>query len=137
MSIEEENKALILKGWELLNNRDVASFINLLDPDFVEHFSEGDISLEQFKETLMDYYNTFPDDKATVDIILAEGDMVAVRVTHRGTHKGEFMGISPTGKSIDITNTGIARIVDGKEIEAWSTIDSLRLMQQLGAIPSQ
>jgi len=95
------------------------------------------MSLEQIKELLIDFYNAFPDAKSTVDIILAEGDMVAWRVTHRGTHKGKFMGISPTGKNFDVTNTAIARIVDGRWLDTWATMDNLHLMQQLGAIPSQ
>ena len=137
MSVEEENTKFILHGYELINNGDVAAYINLHDPDFVEHMTEGDMSLEQIKELLIDFYNAFPDAQSTVDIILAQGDMVAWRVTHRGTHQGAFMGITPTGKKIDITNTCIARIVDGKWLDTWATADNLRLMQQLGAFPSQ
>ena len=70
-------------------------------------------------------------------IYVAEGDKVAIRVTWRGTHKGEFMGIAPTGNKIEMTNTLIFRIAVGKLAENWATIDELRLMQQLGVIPKQ
>ena len=78
----------------------------------------------------------FPDAKSTVEDILAEGAKVAWRVTHRGTHQSEFMGIAPTGKKIEMTNTGIARITAGRWMETWGTADNRRLMQQPGIIPT-
>ena len=83
------------------------------------------------------YFAAFPDASATIEDMVAEGDKVAVRVTWRATHKGEFMGITPTGKQIEMTNTLIFRIADGKLVENWATIDELRLMRQLGVIPEQ
>lgn len=68
------------------------------------------------------------------DAPIAKGDTVAVRSTHRGTHEGEFMGIEPTGKQIEVENTIFARIEDGKVVERWVQFDTFGLMQQLGAI---
>ena len=59
-----------------------------------------------------------------------------MRVTWRGTHKGVFMDIAPTGNKIDITNANMIKIVAGKWVEFWNTTD-VRLMQQLGVIPEQ
>ena len=58
--------------------------------------------------------------KMTIDDLIAEGDKVVVRSTFSGTHKGEFMGITPTGKKITTTAINIYRITDGKLIEEWS-----------------
>ena len=58
-----------------------------------------------------------------------------VRVTSRGTHKGEFMGIAPSGKSITIQEIHIGRIANGKMVEHWGLEDALGMLQQLGAIP--
>ena len=79
----------------------------------------------------------FPDITFTVEDMIAEEDKVVSRVTCRGTHNDEFMGIASTGKKMSINGIIITRWVDGKEVEAWEVIDMLGMMQQLGAIPSQ
>jgi predicted ester cyclase len=53
------------------------------------------------------------------------------------TYQGEFVDIAPTGRVVESTNIGIVRIYDGKWVELWVTSDSVRMMQQLGAITSQ
>jgi predicted ester cyclase len=67
--------------------------------------------------------------------MVAEGDKVAARLTGRGTHKGEFNDIAPTGKQVTVTAFVIFRFAGGKCIESWANIDSLGMMQQLGVIP--
>ena len=67
---------------------------------------------------------------------IAEGDKVASRYTFRGTHQGELMGISPTGKQVTVTGMIINRIVNGKSEEGWLNFDALGMLQQLGVIPS-
>jgi predicted ester cyclase len=55
-----------------------------------------------------------------------------------GRHSsGEYLGIPPTGNKVNVTNTGIFRLKNGRLAETWMTADVLRLMQQLGAIPKQ
>ncbi len=68
--------------------------------------------------------------------MIAEGDKVVVRGTWSGTHKGEFMGIAPTGKSVSFGVIDIVRIAGGKVVEHWGQMDNLRMMQQLGVIPA-
>ena len=133
----EENKALVRHAFELMNRKELDTFFQLLDTGYVAHYAIGDFSLEQAKQFETMYFAAFPDAIATIEDILAEGDKVAIRVTWRGTHKGEFMGIVPTGKKINITNTAILRIAYSKLTEIWATADTLRFMQQLGTIPSQ
>jgi predicted ester cyclase len=67
--------------------------------------------------------------------MIAEGDKVATRKTFHGTHRGEFMGISPTGQRVSIELIDIVRIADGKVVEHWSMGDNLGMMQQLGVVP--
>jgi len=81
------------------------------------------------------YRTAFPDIHVTVEDQVAEGELVATRATVRGTHKGEFTGIPPTGKQVTVTALSICRIADGKIVENWDNWDRLGLMQQLGAIP--
>jgi predicted ester cyclase len=77
--------------------------------------------------------NAFPDRSDTVEEIIADGDMVGLLFKLTGTHKGNFFGIAPTGKAIDIHEVGIFRLADGKIIEAWFMADEVRLLRQLGA----
>ncbi len=77
----------------------------------------------------------FPDLHITIEDIIAEGDKVATRATARGTHKGEFMNIPPTGKQVTVTSIAIQQIAGGKVVEVWVNIDHLGMMQQLGAVP--
>ena len=60
---------------------------------------------------------------------------MVVRWTWRATHKGEYMGIAPTGKQVTLTGIAISRVVDGKTVEEWGEMDNLGMMQQLGVVP--
>jgi predicted ester cyclase len=58
---------------------------------------------------------------------------VAVRVTVRGTHEGEFMGRPATGRQFAVPSAGIFRIADGRIAEHWGVFDQLTMLGQLGA----
>ena len=70
-----------------------------------------------------------------IDDMVAEGNKVAIRVTFKGTHQGEFLGIAPTGKDVSIPISLIYRLAGGMIVEHWMLADQLGLMQQLGAAP--
>jgi predicted ester cyclase len=82
------------------------------------------------------FRSAFPDFKATINDIIAEGDKVVIRMTWNGTHRGEFMGIPPTGKRVSFGVFDILRIAGGKFVEHWGQMDSMLMMQQLGVIPA-
>jgi steroid delta-isomerase-like uncharacterized protein len=88
------------------------------------------------KESARGYRAAFPDLKITVDQIVGEGDLVAVRWTARGTHQGDLFGISPTAKQATVTGITIDRYKDGKIVESWTNWDTLGLLQQIGAVPT-
>ena len=71
----------------------------------------------------------------TIDDMIAEGDQVAARVTSGARHVGEIMGMPPSGKRYEIQEIHIFRIRDGKVVEHWHQLDTLGMMQQLGALP--
>lgn len=88
-------------------------------------------------EDLTDIFNmAFPDIKATIENQIAEGEYVVTRVMYQGTHKGEFRGIPATGKKVKVSSMTIQHIVEGKITEEWTEMDSLGMMQQIGAIPA-
>jgi steroid delta-isomerase-like uncharacterized protein len=136
----EQDKALIRRFIEELFNRGNISLANeILAPDFVEHeqLPPGiPAGREGVKALTAGLRSAFPDFKATIEDILAEGDKVVIRMTWRGTHQGEFMGIPATGKRISIGVIDIIRVSGGKAVEHWGQMDAMGLMQQIGAIPA-
>lgn len=74
----------------------------------------------------------FPDFNITIEDLLSDGDKVIARVTLRGTHRGDLMGLPPTGRKVAYEAIDISRIADGKMIEHWGIPDYLTLFRQLG-----
>jgi steroid delta-isomerase-like uncharacterized protein len=138
MSVEE-NKALMRRLYEEIHNKgNMAVADELVAADFVDHNAPSpDIppGPEGVKQIFTMLRSAFPDFHVTVEDMLAEEDKVMARVTVHGTHKGEFIGIAPTGKLITMPVVDIVRIAGGKIVERWGVEDNLSMMQQLGIIP--
>ena len=81
--------------------------------------------------------SAYPDLQITVEDLIAEGDKVVSRNTVTGTHRGEHLGVPPTGRSVTYDEVIIARFADGRIAETWAVVDVLSQMRQLGAIPAQ
>jgi steroid delta-isomerase-like uncharacterized protein len=78
---------------------------------------------------------SFPDFTSQIELVAAEGDRVAVRASHTGTHQAPFMGIPATGKHVQVTATGIYTCRDGKLVQNRVIFDAFGLLQQLGVVP--
>ena len=137
MSIEQ-NKDLA-RRWleEVWGKGNVATVDELAGADFVWHWAPPGLSADRegYKQFVRMECDAFADVSCATEDVVAEGDKVAGRWTWRGTHKGEFMGVAPTGKQVTLTGICINRVVDGKIVEEWGEMDMLGLMQQLGAVP--
>jgi predicted ester cyclase len=81
-------------------------------------------------------FAAFPDQKWTIEELIAEGDKVVNRFTWRGTHRGDFLGIAPTGSHVEVKGVVIDRFADGKIADTRIQMDNLGLMQQLGVVPT-
>lgn len=81
------------------------------------------------------FQTAFPDLKLSVDRVHATGDRVAGRVFHEGTHSGSFLGVGGSGNNVDFTMIGLFRLENGKIAECWYEFDSMRVLQQIGAMP--
>lgn len=79
----------------------------------------------------------FPDYHTEIEDEFADGDRVVIRWRSRGTHRGEFQGIAPTGKQITVTGITISRFADGKIAESWVGFDTQDLIRQLGVTIKQ
>jgi predicted ester cyclase len=80
--------------------------------------------------------SAFPDLKCTIDLQVAEGDLVASKITYTGTMKGELWGMPATGKQATWTESHFVRIKDGKATDHWGDIDQLGMLRQLGLAPA-
>ena len=137
MSIEE-NKALIHRHVEEVFNKGDLSFVeDIIAPDYVCHMSETYEfkGIDGFKQIVTGTRNAFPDLHYTIESLVAEGDKLAVRYSWTGTHQGDFFGVAPTGKRVNMKEAIFYRFKDGKEVEALPYADMLSLFQQLGVSP--
>jgi predicted ester cyclase len=84
------------------------------------------------KDWMQQFFQAFPDLKATVHEMVAEGDLVVTRLTCQGTHKGPFMGAAPTGKKVTFSALDMVRIKDGRATEVWHEGNDVPVMMELG-----
>jgi predicted ester cyclase len=115
---------------------DVTVFDKYVSPDFIEHqYGMIPPNAEGVKKAIRYLHNTFPDFSLTVEELVIDGDKVWGRMTGRGTQKGQFGPMPPTGKKIEITVIDIMRFKDSKLVEHWGVPDRLAAMEQLGMKP--
>jgi steroid delta-isomerase-like uncharacterized protein len=135
---EAENKTIAQRFNEDVWGRgDQAVLEELLDPDFVDHDAlPGQApGREGHKQILAAFRSAFPDLNVTTEDIVAEGDKVVSRWTARGTHRGELLGIAPTGNGVTIKGIEVLRVAEGRIVERWAQFNDLEMMQQLGVVP--
>lgn len=130
----EQNKAIVRRMLELIDARDVNGLGEVIAEDVRMH-GEGDTQgLESVVEHTGAFLSGFPDLETKVEDVIAEGDLVVLRATLRGTHSGDFGGIAPTGRRIEVADVDIFRVRDGKIVEIWAGPDRFAMMQQLGLL---
>jgi steroid delta-isomerase-like uncharacterized protein len=130
----EESKTIVSRYVEALEKANLGTFREVFNSDVVDHNPPPRQApgLDGLVQTFNMMSDAFPDSHVTVEDVVAEGDRIAVRETIRATHKGEFMGLAPTGKPIAMTRISIFRVADGKIVEWWHNEDMLGMLQQLG-----
>ncbi len=133
-----DNTVTLRSIYDLINAHDIDAFGELVADDFVEHEElpgGAPRTIEGVKAFFRAQIAAFPDLAMTVEDIIDGGDKVVARVRLTGTHKGEFMGIPPTGRAIDVQLIDIMRFGgDGLVYEHWGVVDAMAMMQQLGAL---
>jgi steroid delta-isomerase-like uncharacterized protein len=137
-AVEEQNKEIAKRFVEEENKGDAENnevFKGLQAPDLSYYFPSNipkPMSLNEAIESLKPIFEAFPDAVWSIEDLIAAGDKVIVRFVLRGTHEGEFMGIPPTGKKVEVGGMAIMRIENGKIVEVWEDADVLGWMMQLG-----
>jgi steroid delta-isomerase-like uncharacterized protein len=133
-----DNAATMRRAYELISTGDIDGFGRLMSDDFVEH--EEIPGLTPTKDGVLDFFRgylvAFPDLRMEVLDLLDCGDKSVARVEASGTQDGEFMGMPPSGRRVEVQLIDIMRFdEDGLVREHWGVMDMLSMLQQLGAIP--
>jgi len=122
----EENKALVRREqeelWNHTGNLDAAE--ELFAPE----------QAEAARQEAADFRQGFPDVVSTIEDLIAEGEKVAARWRARATHRGEYVGVPPTGREVEFTGISVYRIEGGKIAQSWTVEDELGLLRQIGAV---
>ena len=133
-----DNEALVRRFFEeFCNERRAETADELIADDFVAHGpqappAEGPDGVR----ARVGVYQESLDGHWDVQELMSAGDRVVARWIGRGTHRGELMGIDPTGRRISVDAISVFRIANGKIAEEWTVWDALGLLQQVGAVPA-
>lgn len=119
-----------------MDDKDLAPIRDLLAPGFTAIISGSPpMTADEWEGMGQMMFAAFPDATHHIDDVLEIGDRVALRGRFTGTHTGEFMGVPPTGKRVEVTFMNFDRFAGDKLVEHRGEADMAGLMQQLGAIP--
>lgn len=135
---QADNRAAIQRFIDKVNRKeDMAAIDELVSDGFIQH---SYLPMPPGKQGLRAFYREFrkgfPEIHFTVEMIVAEGDKVAIHLTGRYVHGGEFMGVPPTNKPVTVSKMDFFRVQSGVITEHWDVIDRLGLLQQLGVVPA-
>ncbi|HEY6532094.1 MAG TPA: ester cyclase [Acidimicrobiales bacterium] len=134
-----DHDATMRAAYERINEGDLEGFGALLAENFVEH--EDLPGLSPTKEGTLEFFRgllaSFPDTRMDVEDVIISGDKGVARVTFKGTHQGEFMGLPASGTSVEMAIIDIMRFDSaGLACEHWGLADMLSMLQQLGVVPA-
>lgn len=132
--LSEVAKAVVRRNTdEVQSGGDFALFEKLFADDFVDHTPQpGRTPDKDGARTLYKILRAaFPDFHAEIHWQSAEGDRVTTYKTYRGTHRGQFLGVEPTGRSVAFETVDVMRVRDGRIAEHWGVANLFSLLQQL------
>jgi predicted ester cyclase len=121
---------------DVLNEHDLDKLTNIALPEILIHATAMPCEASHYGFTgvgdwLGESWNAFSDLKVIENHNLAKGDIVVVRWTAKGTSQGNFLMLSPTGKTVEFTGISMYRVKSGKVAEIWETRNTFAIMRQL------
>lgn len=137
-SVDTETSRAVVARWfeDVLRGHRLPALAEIASPDILVHptampCEAGHYATAGVEEWLQEQWAAFPD--LTIDDVftVASGDIVAARWEARGTSHGQFLGVAPTGRSLDYTGLSMYRIEDGRIVEIWETRNTLGILHQL------
>jgi steroid delta-isomerase-like uncharacterized protein len=131
----DAHKALTRQFFQRISAGDLTAVDELVSDDYVEHeqvpgLAPGKAGVRQLFEM---FHSAFDHAGVAVDDMIAEGDKVFVLARMTGTQRGDFMGIPPTGNTINVSLCDYFRVDHGALVEHWGVMDAAGIMQQLTA----
>jgi steroid delta-isomerase-like uncharacterized protein len=135
----EANKIAMRRFLEFVNTASESLAQDLISPDAIFHVPGSPEPMRGpvgYLAIIGMMRAGFPDIQWTLEETVAEGDKVAARFTMRGTHRGTFFGVPPTGRMIVVQAMNIYRLSGGQFVEEHGQPDMLGLLQQIGAVPA-
>ena len=133
----EENKLLVRRYLEeVVSTGDVGRLTEFIAPDYTEVYNNAryPTGIDGAKEHVLGVRETYPDLQVRIEQQIAEGDWVVTRITARGTHRGTWLGIKPTGKVVEITGVNIDKVVRGRIVEHGGAANLFESLLEIGAI---
>jgi steroid delta-isomerase-like uncharacterized protein len=134
----EGNKEIVRRYQEAYNTGNLDVLEELLAPDWTTNaFPTAvlDQTIENAKLVHQMLLEAFPDLRITTDELIAEGDHVVQVWSLRATHKGEIIGLPPTGNRVETGGISVFQIKDGKIVRHHALNDMLDLISQMGGDP--
>jgi len=133
----EDNKSIVRSFIDgLFTDGDLGAADTFLAEEFVNHDPPVGVSADRdgMRAAGQMFRAAFPDWHSELHLLVGEGDIVVERFTASGTHRGDLMGVAPTGETVSLEGINIFRIADGQIIERWGRLDELGLFRQLGLV---
>jgi len=119
---------------EMLNTHNPDLVDSFVATDYRNHNAFVDDGREANRQFWAGFFAALPDLTATMEDLIVSGDRVVGRFVYRGTHLGEFMGIPPSGRPVEMRSIDIWRVADGLFVEHWDELNTLEFFQQIGAL---
>ena len=132
-------KEIVRRVEEAWGRNDPDALDGLIAADLISHDAPPGLppGLAGAKAGHSIFIASFPDRQQTIEQIVGEGDLVAVRTNATATHTGApFFGVPTSSRKVQVESISLYRVAGGKVVEHWGLSDGLKLMMQLGAIPA-
>ena len=132
--VEEQNKEIVVRLYENIDKQKFEEALAAFAPDAKMYGfgGYGPANPQELRPIFPMWFTAFPDYTHHIHDLVTQGSKVVARIMYSGTHEGDFLGVPPTGESIEYLGIHVHTIEDGKITESWVLEDMLGLMQQLG-----
>jgi steroid delta-isomerase-like uncharacterized protein len=130
------NETNLQRAFEAWNSRDLDGYLMLYDDSIKLHgYSPQPMDKASVRGFYQMIHQAFDGPKLTFHDVFSNGNRLAIRFTMTGTHRGEFLGIAPTGRNVAVDGITVLHFKNGRCVERWSSVDMYAWLAQLGAVP--
>jgi steroid delta-isomerase-like uncharacterized protein len=136
--MSEQNKEIVRRVYtDIFDSNDLTAIDTLFAQEVIVHdpISGDSQGIDAYRQLASFFLSAFPQETTDLQILVAEGDFVAVLHTHHAVNSGSFLGMPPTGKTVHVSGLELYRIQNGAVVEFWRHDDDAGLMRQLGLLP--